>query len=51
MSVVILQFGGRRGRDCMVAGFIPTCAISAHHHLSCEFEPPLMERCIQYKIM
>jgi len=23
----------------MVVGFTTTCAISAHHHLSCEFEP------------
>ena len=25
-------------RDCMVVGFITTYAISAYHHLSCEFE-------------
>jgi hypothetical protein len=30
---------GRRGR--MVTGFTTTCAISAYHHLSCEFEPSL----------
>jgi len=29
----------RRGRDRMVVGFITTCAISAYHHYSCEFEP------------
>jgi hypothetical protein len=28
----------RRGRDCMVVGFT-TCAISAYHYKSCEFEP------------
>ena len=27
-----------RGRDRMVAGFITTCAISAHHRYRCEFE-------------
>jgi len=26
---------GRHGNDCMVVGFTTTCAISAHHHLSC----------------
>ena len=26
------------GRDRMVVGFITTCAISAYHQLSCEFE-------------
>jgi hypothetical protein len=30
---------GRRGRDCMVVGFITIYAISAFHHLRCEFEP------------
>ena len=25
--------------DRMVVGFATTCAISAYHHLSCEFEP------------
>ena len=34
-----LKNGGCRGRDCMVVGFTTTCAISAYHHLSCEFEP------------
>jgi len=28
----------RRGRDRMVVGFITNCAISAYHHLRCEFE-------------
>ena len=28
----------RRGRNRMVVGFTTTCAISAYHHLSCEFE-------------
>jgi len=32
---------GLCGRDCMVVGFTTTCAISAYHHLSCEFEPCL----------
>jgi hypothetical protein len=27
------------GRDRMVVGFTTTCAISAYHHKSCEFEP------------
>jgi hypothetical protein len=30
---------GRRGRDRMVVGFTATCAISAYHLQSCEFEP------------
>ena len=30
---------GRRGRDRMEVGFTTTCAISAYHHYSCEFEP------------
>ena len=29
---------GRRGRDRMIVGFTTTCAISACHHYSCEFE-------------
>jgi hypothetical protein len=29
---------GRRGHDRVVVGFINTYAISAYHHLSCEFE-------------
>jgi uncharacterized ferredoxin-like protein len=36
---------GRRGRECMVVGFTTTCAISAHHHTRCEFEPPSW-RCV-----
>ena len=28
----------RRGRDHMVVGFTTTCAISAYHHQSCDFE-------------
>jgi hypothetical protein len=31
--------GYHRGRDRMVVGFKTTCAFSAHHHKSCEFEP------------
>jgi hypothetical protein len=30
---------GRRGGDRMVVGFTTTCAISAYHHESCDFEP------------
>jgi hypothetical protein len=33
------QERGRRGRDRMLIGFTTTCAISAHHHESSEFEP------------
>ena len=29
----------RGRRDRMVVGFTTTCAISAYHALSCEFEP------------
>jgi len=36
---------GLRGRDRMVVGFTTTCAISAHHHTGCEFEP-LSWRCV-----
>jgi hypothetical protein len=32
------QERGCRCRDRMVVGFITTCAISAYHHLCCEFE-------------
>jgi len=32
------QIKDRRGRDRMVVGFTITYAISAYHHLSCEFE-------------
>ena len=31
--------GDCRGRDHLVVGFTTTCAISADHHYSCEFEP------------
>jgi len=34
-----LYFRGHHGRDRMVVGFTTTCAISAYHHSSCEFEP------------
>jgi hypothetical protein len=30
--------GGRRGHDRMIVEFTTTCAISAYHHQSCEFE-------------
>jgi hypothetical protein len=29
---------GHHGRDHMIVGFPTTCAISAYHHWSCEFE-------------
>jgi len=29
---------GRRGHDRMVVGFTITYAISAYHHVSCEFK-------------
>ena len=32
-------FRGPRGRERMVVGLTTTCAISAYHHWSCEFEP------------
>ena len=42
MSVVALQYKsnckGCRGRHRIVVGFTTTCAISAHHHQSCELE-------------
>jgi hypothetical protein len=34
-----LTIGIRRDRDRMGDGFTTTCAISAYHHLSSEFEP------------
>ena len=30
---------GHRGHDRMVVRFTTTCAMSAYHHKSCEFEP------------
>jgi hypothetical protein len=33
-----ITYRGRRGRDCMVVGFTTTCAVSAYHHQSSEFE-------------
>ena len=30
---------GCHGRDRMIVGFTTTCAISAYHYWSCEFEP------------
>ena len=30
IKIYIIKYGG--SRDCMVVGFIPTYAISAHHH-------------------
>ena len=37
----LLHLEGRPGRDRMVVGFTTTCAISAYHQLSCEFESRL----------
>jgi len=34
-----ILYRGCQGRDHVVVGFTTTCAISAYHHLSCEFEP------------
>ena len=34
----INQQGSHRGPDGMVVGLMTTCAISANHHKSCEFE-------------
>jgi hypothetical protein len=31
--------GGNPDRDRMIVEFTTTCAISAYHHYSCEFEP------------
>jgi len=33
-----LTYRGRRGRDRMIVGFTTTCAVSAYHHQSSEFE-------------
>jgi len=40
LKVVLSLFWlwGRHGRDRMVVGCTPTYAISAYHHLSCDFE-------------
>jgi len=35
---VYVKWWGRRGRHRMIIGFTTTCAISAYHHKSCEFE-------------
>ena len=32
LRIIFLLFGGRRGRDGMVVGFITTYAVSAYHH-------------------
>ena len=37
-SCVIIYYRGRRSRDRMVVGFTTTYAISAYHHLCCEFK-------------
>ena len=39
LKMIVNRLKGRRGRDRMVDGFTTTCAISAYHHYSCEFEP------------
>jgi hypothetical protein len=36
--ILIHYYWGRRDHDRMVDGLTTTCAISAYHHLSCEFE-------------
>jgi len=33
-----IVYQGRLGRDRVVVGFTTTYALSAYHHLSCEFE-------------
>jgi len=38
ISFVFESSRGRRGGDRMVVGFTTTCATSAYHHSSCEFE-------------
>ena len=35
---VTCGYRGRRGRDRMVVGLTTTCAISAYHHYSFDFE-------------
>ena len=35
----MLYVGAVVGRDRMVVGFTTTCAVSAYHHQSCEFQP------------
>jgi hypothetical protein len=37
--LILMTFRGRHGRDRMVVGFTTTCAISALHQYSREFEP------------
>ena len=32
IQFIIINFGGRCGRDRKVVGFTTTCVISAHHH-------------------
>jgi len=46
-------FRGCHGHDRMVVGFTTTCASSANHHLSCEFESRSWQgyRCTRYNIM
>ena len=38
LTTLYILLWGRHGRNCMVVGFITTYAISAYHHLSCEFK-------------
>jgi len=42
-SLMTIGFMGHRGRDRVVVGFTTTCAISAYHHLGCEFEVYLIQ--------
>ena len=39
LHMISLTSCGCRGHDRMVVGLTTTCAISAYHHKSCEFEP------------
>ena len=45
---------GRCGRDPMVVGLTTTCAFSAYHHFSCQFEPRswrgVLDTAICYKV-
>ena len=45
-----ILFGGSRGRDRMVVGFITTNAISAYHHLRCEFRRGILDATLCDKV-
>jgi hypothetical protein len=38
LTLLLVQWGGLRGRDRLVVGFTTTYAISAYHHWCCELE-------------